>query len=107
MIKNRDKKLEENKEFKNVTPLKSPERLNFRASEKILIVKFNKEFDKIKDDIIELQAQLEAQKSARNSNIIKNNELSQSNEFYSQTEVISIRESKTTFNYNMVVCVMV
>lgn len=37
--------------MKQQIPIKSPEPLKFKASEKILIIKFNKEFDQIRDEI--------------------------------------------------------
>jgi hypothetical protein len=78
LIKNRDKKLEENKSFKNLTPITSQEPLKMRASEKILIIKFNKEFDKIKDEIIKLHK-----------------------------ETLPVMEFTTSFNYEMIIRVMV
>jgi hypothetical protein len=76
LVKNREKKLAENKVIKPKT-LKSPEPSKFRASEKILIIKFNKEFDLIRDEIMKLHKEFifaDGPKSARIQNNRNNTE---------------------------------
>jgi hypothetical protein len=66
LIKDRESKIRQKPKKVIKTP-KSPEPIKFTASDKILIQKFNKEFDQIRDEMLKVQKGLMTPRSARES----------------------------------------
>lgn len=107
LIKDRESRKKQTRDIKS--PIRTGPKLNFKASEKILIQKFNKEFDLIRDDIFKQQKSLvltrSPPKSARGP--LRNKSYSSNEGMKSQREMQTVMETETTFTYEMIIYMLV
>ena len=84
-------------------PSKPSQTLTFKASDKILIMKFNKEFDQIRDEIFKMQNELVLRGSTQSARGPKKADRS----LNASGEILTVRETETSFTYQMVIFMLI